>query len=358
MGFHSGRLSGGYLGVDVFFALSGFLITSLLVEEYERNGAISLRKFYARRALRLLPALVVLIGLCEVVLLVAIPPEFWSLALAYAAAVLFYVANWASIWGMQLGVFSHTWSLAIEEQFYLLWPLVLIGLLRFVRNQRAIESIVVGGAIAAIAYRIVIAGMGASLSHLYRGLDAHADPLLIGCAAGLFLCWGRLPSSRIALAGAKIVGLVAAVSLTFLFVAAGFPADYVRYQVGAVTALAAVLIIVDVCVARSWLARGLENPLLVSLGRISYGVYLWHYPIFYAVGALSLNGQVPALPRMIAGCIATLAIATASYQIVERPALELKQRFTALRARPSQKANNSPIEDRASGEVAPSFYRH
>jgi peptidoglycan/LPS O-acetylase OafA/YrhL len=178
--------------------------------------------------------------------------------------------------------------------------------------------------------------MGASLSHLYRGLDAHADPLLIGCAAGLFLCWGKLPSSRIALAGANVIGLVAAGSLIFLFVAAGFPADYVRYQVGAVAALATVFIIVDVCVARSWLARGLENSLLSSLGRISYGVYLWHYPTFYVVGALSLNGQVPGLPSMIAGWIATLAIATASYCFVERPALELKQRFSAFRARPSQ----------------------
>src|SRR5882672_8926270 len=131
---HCEWLQSGYLGVDVFFALSGFLITSLLLEEYTATGTITLRWFYARRALRLLPALLGLLVVGTSVILFTVPAEYGPLALHEAAAVLFYVANWAWLIGLPLGLYGHTWSLAIEEQFYMLWPLALLGLLRVIRD--------------------------------------------------------------------------------------------------------------------------------------------------------------------------------------------------------------------------------
>src|SRR5262245_51790762 len=128
--YHSGLGRGGYLGVDVFFALSGFLITTLLCDEYAATGTIAFRKFYARRALRLLPALVVFVAVWLAVLYATLEPRFWAFVTGFGLAVLFYVANWVGIWVLPLGVFGHTWSLAIEEQFYVLWPLVILAVVR------------------------------------------------------------------------------------------------------------------------------------------------------------------------------------------------------------------------------------
>src|SRR6185369_2522612 len=132
-----GLLTGGWLGVDVFFALSGFLITSLLVEERERTGGIALARFYARRALRLLPALVAMVAVCGLAVLLTSPRALVAGRAAFLAAVLLYVANWAIVAGYLVFALGHTWSLAIEEQFYVLWPPMLALLLRGVRGRSA-----------------------------------------------------------------------------------------------------------------------------------------------------------------------------------------------------------------------------
>jgi acyltransferase-like protein len=199
---HSHWLSGGYLGVDVFFTLSGFLITALLTEEFARTGTITLRLFYARRALRLLPALLVLVVVCAGTLLATVP-EYGPLVLHQAAAVLFYVANWAWVIDVPLGVLSHTWSLGVEEQFYLLWPCALLVMLR-VSSPRRLFAMTLVLAGAGAAWRHALVQAGARFEHIQRGLDAHGDALLIGCALSLGLTAGlRLPgrSTLAALAG-------------------------------------------------------------------------------------------------------------------------------------------------------------
>ena len=327
---HSGWLSGGYLGVDVFFALSGFLITALLTEEYGLTGMIKLRLFYARRALRLLPALAVCVVICEIVLLTTAPPEFGPLALQQGAAVMFYVANWAPIWGLPMGVFSHAWSLAIEEQFYLVWPIILIVLLRGIQHRLLLTAVVSAAAGVACMWRLALTQPGTPLIRLYAGLDTHADSLLLGCAAGLLMSSGRLSTTNGVARGAiRIGGVIGAIALALLFIKSTFPGGYVLHQASVLTALASVLVIVDLCVPGSWLAHGLERPPLVGIGRISYAAYLWHFPIFFLLGALSMSDEVRPLKTVLAAWASTLTVAFASYVIVERPALAVKRRYSA-----------------------------
>ena len=327
---HSGWLSGGYLGVDVFFALSGFLITALLMEEYGRTGTITLRLFYARRALRLLPALAVFVVICEIVLLTTAPPALGPLVLQEGAAVMFYVANWALISGLPMTIFSHAWSLAIEEQFYLVWPVILIALLRGIQHRLALTAVVIAAAGGACIWRIALTRSGTPLLRLYMGLDTHADSLLLGCAAGLLLSSGRL-SMRDGLGrnAVRVGGVIGAVALALLFIKATFPGDYVLHQASMFTALAAVLVIVDLCLPGSWIVHGLERSPLVGIGRISYAIYLWHFPVFFLFGALSINDEVHPLTNVVVAWASTFAMALASYVVVERPALRLKRRYAA-----------------------------
>ena len=329
---HSGWLSGGYVGVDVFFALSGFLITALLLEEHARTGTIRLRLFYARRGLRLLPALILFVAACEVVQLATAPPEFRPLLMRQGAAVLLYVANLTWVVDLPMGLFTHAWSLAIEEQFYLLWPVTLMALLRVVRSRVAIMVLLLAGAGAVCVHRVTLGLRGGLLMRLYGGPDAHADSLLIGCAVTLLLGWGALTrATGAARTVVRVGGVVGVLTLVVVLTKATFPFHYVLYQVSAITGLAAALMIIDVCVPGSWLARGLEQPALVGLGRISYGVYLWHFPIFVWLGALSVNGEVHPLGTVLSAWAVTLAVAVASYYVVERPALTLKQHYAAPR---------------------------
>jgi peptidoglycan/LPS O-acetylase OafA/YrhL len=315
---HSGLLPAGYLGVDIFFALSGFLITSLLVEEYAATGTIALRLFYARRALRLLPALLGLLIVCTIVHLATLPPEWGPLALQQAAVVLFYVANWAWAIGLPLGLYSHAWSLAIEEQFYVLWPLALLGLLRVVHDRRVIVVLVLAAAGVGVVWRLALVRAHATFQHVYEGLDAHGDGLLIGCAAGLLLGAGAVRRAR----GAGLVGVIGIAAMLAL---ARFPDDYLHRHVSTVASLATALLVVHVWQEpRSVLARGLAAWPLAALGRISYGVYLWHFPVFYWCGALSLHDDSRPWPAILTAWVTTLAVAVASYAVIERPALALK----------------------------------
>lgn len=327
---HSGWLSGGFLGVDVFFALSGFLITTLLTEEYDANGSIGLSFFYARRALRLLPALLLLVLVCTGALLATIPAELGPLALQEAAVVVFYVANWAWMFDLPLGIYGHTWSLGIEEQFYLLWPLALLGLMRAgVRRGRLVWIAIVAAGIGAL-WRSALVHADASLVHLHQGFDTHGDALLIGCATALAI--------RAGLTRTASVGWASTALLALLFAWARFPDDYLHRHVSTLAALAAAMLIADVVMRPgSWLTRGLGVRPLAALGRISYGVYLWHFPLFYMCGALAYAGAPPAQwTAPIAAWTATFAVAGLSYVLLECPILAFKATVRPLKATPAR----------------------
>jgi len=334
MAYHSGLLVGGWAGVDVFFTLSGFLITTLLLEEHAAAGRFSFTKFYARRALRLLPALFVLVGFWGSVLVVQ-HPDFWVLTAIYIAAVLFYVANWAIIAGLPLGIFGHAWSLGIEEQFYMLWPPLLWFTIRWRRPDGALSAAVFIAAFATVAYRVAMATGGAnvSFSRLSGGLDTRADSLLIGCALGVAFVSGLLSTLT---AGVGVAaGLAALGALLMIFVVvpspymAVLPPSHPWLFAGTTTlpSTATALIILGALMPMGPVRRMLGASGLVQIGRISYGLYLWHFPVFAFTGALSRDAVTvaPAAIVVLAWGI-TFAVASVSFFLVERPALRLRPR--------------------------------
>jgi len=188
LAFHLGHLRGGYLGVDLFFVLSGYLITSLLLVEWEHTGRIGLGAFWSRRARRLLPALFLLIGAVAVYAWTSPPAIVPGALRGDALATLGYVANWHAVlahhgyWELFAApsLLAHTWSLAIEEQLYVVWPLVVVVALRF--GRRAVLWTALALAVASALTMIVIHGAGDDTARAYYGTDTRAAAVLIGAA--------------------------------------------------------------------------------------------------------------------------------------------------------------------------------
>ena len=314
---------GGSLGVDVFFVLSGFLISSLLLGEWNKTGTISFRKFYLRRALRLLPALFLfLISVEAFTLVMRRGPHFLDIQKAILA-VLFYVSNWFNILRPDsLGPLSHAWSLSIEEQFYFLWPPLLLVLLRFrLRIPRLVAVIIfLCGAVA--IHRALLWTGDASGWRIYNGLDTRIDELLAGCAlAAAFMAgWGE----RKPLQSFVRFSYWPAIAFILYLVAKPLPAG-IMYRFGwpVVELCLAVILYRLVAWKATPLHRWLQSKPLVWIGRISYGLYLWHYPIFERAGSWKSLG-VLAIPT---AWLLTFALATLSFYLVETPFLRLKSQF-------------------------------
>jgi peptidoglycan/LPS O-acetylase OafA/YrhL len=336
MSYHIGLIRGGFLGVDIFFVLSGFLITTILMDEWARTGRISLGKFYARRALRLLPALVSLVVACDVAVMI-IARLYWPevfgpvvLGMAYASvAALLYMANWVVVSVQTLWILGHTWSLSIEEQFYLIWPLCLLALLRWVRRRGFILALLLLGISASLILKVALVRAHSSILRIFFGLDTRFDELLIGCVVGVFASWGLLDGSRGSRGRLGAAAGAGAALLAFMLWRAGWR-DPVMLGGGLTAAAAAAGVLIADIIARpsGWLASALGRQPLVGIGRISYGLYLWHFPIVWGCGALAVDGTPTDFPRAALAVGLTFLTAAASFRWIEQPILKIKRRFT------------------------------
>lgn len=306
---------GGMVGVTLFFVLSGYLITSILLRERQQRGRIDLNAFYIRRALRLMPALVAVLLLSPVILYVLRDPLLTPDIIPASLITLTYLSDFFRAAGDHLVVYGHTWSLAVEEQFYLVWPALLIALTYLAKRKRSLFWMVATFALALAAWRLVAAGTMA-FERVYFALDTNALGLMAGAAIAIMPPVLKQSSAIIA-AGA---GALALVALAAVPLEPGSAAYYSALTFGAPVAVCTSLVAI---LGARVTPRVLGMRPLVFFGRLSYGLYLWHEVLL-----LSTPGGQPVegLWRVVAAT-AALVLAIGSWVFVEAPALALKKRF-------------------------------
>jgi len=312
--------NGGNIGVDIFFVLSGFLITSLLLEEWARTGRIRFRDFYLRRALRLLPALFAFLLVLQAYILLRMRGDDFRQMEKASLAVLGYVANWVKAFGMlDLRALNHTWSLSIEEQFYFVWPAIFAVLLvAYGRKPRWIVYALIL-AIAGIALRRALIYGAVSDARIYNGSDTRFDELLTGCLLAVGLGAGLVRAFR-----ALPYLLPPAIILILWWNARPIgPEAMARFGWVGVESSVGLIMLYLVTRSGTLLHRALEARWLVWVGRISYGLYLWHVPIASKVGGWPLPGPV----RPVVGLALAFAVAAVSYRWIERPFLRRKAKL-------------------------------
>jgi peptidoglycan/LPS O-acetylase OafA/YrhL len=311
----------GSLGVDLFFVLSGFLITTLLLEERETSGRISLTRFFRRRALRLLPALYFMLLVVVAVLLVVGGDDRRTFLTALGAAT--YWSNFLSLGLHSSGhvvapALQHLWSLAQEEQFYLLWPPVLVVVMKY--RPRLLAPIITSLIAVVVIERLVYTAGSSPVwaGRVYVGPDMHADPILVGCLFGVFFSRGEIITSRLSrqLLGFASLGTIAGLTLIF-----HGGTNLALYGTPLLTLFAFATGTLILCLAsgESTIASVFGCLPARFLGRISYGMYLWHLPILMALASLGAW-------RAPLGLAGTVAAATGSLYLIERPFLRMKHR--------------------------------
>ncbi len=325
--FHNGEgwLPGGFLGVDVFFVISGYLITSLLLSEFRKEGRVDLVAFWLRRARRLLPAVGVLIA---VVMVAGAFFDFGQISTlrGQALASMAYVTNWDLILSHQSyfeefarpSLFRHLWSLAVEEQFYLLWPLVFAACMTRFGHKRLVIG-VIAGAIASSLLMAILFDPG-NPNRVFYGTDTRATPLLIGVALAFFWHPERLKPTTGSLApvALNVMGAVglSMVVLTFMTI---HDYDIGLYHGGfLLLSIWTAMLIAALAHPAASIGRTLGNPGMRWLGLRSYSFYLWHWPVLELTRPgidVPLHG--PVLFALQLGL--TLALADLSYRYVEQP---------------------------------------
>ena len=316
---------GGFLGVETFFVLSGYLITSLLLAERHSTGRIDLRAFWLRRARRLLPAVWLLLMVLPVLAILFGQDALPRLREDIPAA-LFYITNWVYIvrevpYFEAFGrppLLQQLWSLAVEEQFYLLWPLLLAGILHVVKNHRHALLITTLALIAlSSVWMAVLYTPETDPLRVYYGTDTRAAGFLVGAA--LSMLWAPRHAAMARVRGAaELFGWAGLLALMILYTQLNEFQPFLYRGGILLTALASALLIVGASSAGTLLSRLLELPPLRWIGSRSYSIYLWHWPVFMLTRP-GFDLELPALPVRIAQVLVSFALAECSYRWVEVP---------------------------------------
>lgn len=322
-GQFSSEMSGSFLWVDMFFVLSGFLITALLLREQQETGGVHLTAFWIRRALRLLPALYVLL----------VVHYFYARHVGLDMTVQRESAMYTSLYVLNFRMdniltarvsegLTHLWSLSVEEQFYLVWPLIVTFVLPIRRHLTVVVSTLVAAIAAVALYRgfSFHRADGTNWFELYTHTHTRADSLLVGALLAYFWVHGKLALRYVPqlawLSAAVVVWTLFNVNLT----------DGFAYYGGFTLVAVAFAIMILASLETSWRLRPLFRTRVLRLaGRVSYGLYLWH--MVAQISVMRVGSEWPVLIRSAAAIAATIAATAFSWHVVEKPALRLKERW-------------------------------
>lgn len=315
---------GGFLGVETFFVLSGFLITSLLLAEWGSTRGINLRNFWLRRARRLLPAVWLLLAVLPLVAILFGRDALPRLKEDIPAAI-FYITNWVYIvrevpYFEAFGrppLLQQLWSLAVEEQFYLLWPLILLFLLRLLKNNRfglvAVTLMMIG---LSAGWMAILYSPEVDPLRVYYGTDTRAGGFLVG--ALLAMIWSPARSRTPARGILELAGWCGLLALMFLYNQLNEFQPFLYRGGILLTALASALLIMGASSPATSISRLLENPVFRWIGSRSYSIYLWHWPIFMLTRP-GFDLDLPTLPVRVGQVAVTFGLAELSYRYIESP---------------------------------------
>ena len=316
---------GGFLGVETFFVLSGFLITALLLAEWRSTGGIDLRQFWIRRARRLLPAVWMLLVVLPVLAILFAPDSLPRLQEDILAA-LFYITNWVYIvrevpYFEAFGrppLLQQLWSLAVEEQFYLLWPLLLLFLLRTF-NLKRYAAVIATSALLVVSslWMAALYSPEADPLRVYYGTDTRAAGFLVGALLAMVWTPGGTPQ-RSGRGTSELLGWAGLLALLFFYTKLNEFQPFLYRGGILLTALASALLIVGAASPGTVLGRLLEMPVLRWIGSRSYSIYLWHWPVFMLTRP-GFDLDLPALPVRAGQVVLTFTLAELSYRWIESP---------------------------------------
>ncbi len=325
--FHSNfqTLPGSWVALGVFFVLSGFLITSMLASEHQKTGRISLGKFYSRRAVRLLPPLILAIVLLAVY--AAIVPVFNAENRIWgdSAAALFYFSDYRSAFGHEpfLGFMAQCWSLAVEEQFYLIWAALFLAVLKF-GSRRWAYVVVIAGIVFSVVNRVRIVLWAAHWNsyvagRAYYAFDTRADALFLGCLLGLIATGGHLdgwkPWAKWTLTG---LALASTAVMCWIIWSVGLAARSLPLWWLPVSEVASAIIIVYFVVRpEGWGTKAIGISVLVLIGNMSYTIYIIHWPIYVAISPYTVRWSYAVSETVRLAII--IPLAAASWYLMERP---------------------------------------
>jgi len=319
---------GGFIGVDIFFVLSGFLITHILISEYSRNNKINLKFFYIRRVLRLAPALLIVtmfyLLYTQTQLIGAEKEDAWWISFS----TIFYFGNWLRAFDISsLNQLGHTWSLSIEEQFYLLWPLAIILAFKKLGNKKTIILTCISIVVILWINRGILVINDASIHRLYFATDTHIDGLLIGGLAAMLMNWYIVKKPNFISFFTRYNTHISYLSFTFYIISTLVLNMWLReiyifyYPI--------LSIITAILITSFYITKGdkqnylFSNKWIVWLGSISYGVYLWHWLIYRILASYNIEGLIMGFY----GSIVAILLASVSFYMVEKPILKHKSKF-------------------------------